>query len=196
MRLPPPAPNQVYTTPHSRSTCLSSIMIVKCQAEAVRRKMTKERSRLKARSGRVAKMLRSSHQKQVKINDEIERQPIDHGFLFNTCRCCHVVHECIDEYSCVVHKYYRVVHKSFMSTNIVESSTNALSSFTRAPANVVESSSTNNCSYHNTRCLIVVCLYFKQKQNFGKASAVVASVILKFDPHHHNLFIHNPPYIC
>ena len=33
------------------------------------------------------------------------------------------------------------------STNIVESSTNASSSFARAPANVVESSSTNNCAY-------------------------------------------------
>ena len=39
------------------------------------------------------------------------------------------------------------------STNIVESSTNASSSFARAPANVVESSSTNNCAYE--RCAML-----------------------------------------
>ena len=35
-----------------------------------------------------------------------------------------------------------------------------------------------------------------QKQNFGIASAVVASVILKCDPHRHNLIIYNPSYVC
>ena len=86
----------------------------------------------------------------------------------------------------------------------------------RAPANFVESSSMNNCAYDrcdmldnisvecgvsSPRWLIVACLalslYFKQNQNFGIASAVVASVILKCgDPHHHNLIIHNRPYTC
>ena len=75
----------------------------------------------------------------------------------------------------------------------------------RAPANFVESSSSmNNCAYDrcdmldnisvecavsSPRWLIVACLalslYFKQNQNFGIASALVASMILKCgDPHH------------
>ena len=43
---------------------------------------------------------------------------------------------------------------------------------------------------------LLFILSFKQKQNFARASPVVASVILKGDtPINHNLIIHKSPYI-
>ena len=133
-------------------------------------------------------------------------------FVFNTCRCCHVIHECIVEAS---------VSKNIveLSTNIVESSTNIVESFTiffctcKQTLSVVFNAKPTfpsikhanlrprrGCLDYITveevtpRWLIVVSfysLYFKQKQNFGIASTVVASVIpispTPIDYHHHTI---------